>query len=61
MVVVPVAAADEAAMAAFLELMQDAAEHWATRGHTLVTLILWEGESPAWARELPALPREATG
>lgn len=60
-VVVPVAAAEVAAMAAFLELMQDAAEHWAARGHALATLILWEDETPSWALELPALPREAIG
>ena len=60
-VVVPVAAADVAAMAAFLELMQDAAEHWASRGHALTTVILWEGEAPSWALELPALPLEAPG
>ncbi|MDY7115402.1 barstar family protein [Halomonas sp. SSL-5] len=60
-VVVPAAPADAPAMAAFLALMRDAAEHWAARGHALVTLILREGEPPAWAREVPALPREATG
>ncbi|MEQ5802614.1 barstar family protein [Halomonas sp. H10-9-1] len=60
-VVVPAAPVDEAAMAAFLELMRDAAEHWATRGHALVTLLLREGEPPGWALEVPDLPREATG
>ena len=46
-VLVPAAPADEAAMAAFVELMQDAAEHWAARGHALVTLIV--GETPVSA------------
>ncbi|WP_299230962.1 barstar family protein [uncultured Halomonas sp.] len=46
-VLVPAAPADEAAMAAFVELMQDAAEHWAARGHALVTVIV--GETPVSA------------
>ncbi|MDR5901132.1 barstar family protein [Halomonas icarae] len=56
-VLVPAAPADEASMAAFVELMQDAAEHWAARGHALVTLIISEAQVAAALQAVPVLPR----
>ncbi|TDB05129.1 barstar family protein [Halomonas marinisediminis] len=59
-VLVPAAPADEAAMAAFVELMQDAAEHWAARGHALVTLMLSEAQVAGALQAVPLLPRGAS-
>ncbi|MDT0502368.1 MULTISPECIES: barstar family protein [unclassified Halomonas] len=55
-VLVPAAPADEAAMAVFVELMRDAAEHWAARGHALVTLIVSETPVTAALRTVPEWP-----
>lgn len=55
-VLVPAAPADEAAMAAFVELMQDAAEHWAARGKVLVTLIVSETPLTDSLQVVPELP-----
>lgn len=55
-VMVPAAPADEAAMMAFVELMRDAAEHWAARGHALVTLMLYETPMADSLQRVPELP-----
>nr|WP_298249644.1 barstar family protein [uncultured Halomonas sp.] len=58
-VAVPAAPLEEGAMATFVELMADAAEHWVARGQILVTLIGWNGEASAGLPALPDLPPQA--
>ena len=57
---VPTAPADATAMVTFVELMNDAGAHWASRGQTLATLVVWQGPPPVWLEGVPRLPEAAT-
>lgn len=66
-ILVPAAPADGTAMAAFLDLMADACDHWAARGRTLAVLLVGggadegDGVTPDWLAAVPYLPDAATG